>query len=88
MIQSRTQGILFGVLMSYSMALGMELYNTALNLGIQLQPGGIESLNHDRVHRSSAGNRFYGGYRLCGIKFMGKSNRSPLRPKALRSRQR
>ena len=44
MIQSRAQRILFGVLMSYSMALGMELYNTALNLGIQLQPGGLSHL--------------------------------------------
>ena len=36
MIRSKAQGIFFGVLMSYSMALGMELYNTALNLSVQL----------------------------------------------------
>lgn len=44
MIQSKAQGIFFGILMSYSMALGMELYNTALNLGVQLQPGGLGNL--------------------------------------------
>ena len=44
MIRSKAQGIFFGVLMSYSMALGMELYNTALNLGVQLQPGGLGNL--------------------------------------------
>ena len=45
MIKSKAQGILFGLLMSYSMALGMEIYNTALKLGVNLQPGGLSNLN-------------------------------------------
>lgn len=44
MVRSNAQKILFSILMSYSMALGMELYNTALNVGIQSQPGGLSNL--------------------------------------------
>ena len=44
MFHTKAQRLLFSVLMSYSMALGMELYNTALNEGVQLQPGGLSHL--------------------------------------------
>ena len=44
-MRSKIQRVLFSILMSYSMALGMELYNTALNSDIQLQPGGLSNLS-------------------------------------------
>lgn len=40
MPKNRKQGVIFGILMSYSMAIGMEIYNMAIKLGIpQLQSG-------------------------------------------------
>lgn len=36
MPRNKFQKIVFGVIMSYTMAFGMELYNTAINMGISL----------------------------------------------------
>lgn len=46
MPQTKSQGIIFGLLMSYLMALGMEVYNISINLGFHLQAGGFSSLNN------------------------------------------
>lgn len=40
MPKTKAQGILFGLIMSYSMAIGMEIYNTASALGFAQQPAG------------------------------------------------
>lgn len=44
MPRNKFQGIVFGVIMSYAMAFGMEIYNTAINLGLGLQPGGLSHM--------------------------------------------
>ena len=44
MFHTKVKSFVFGILMSYSMAIGMEIYNTALGMGIQLQPGGLTNL--------------------------------------------
>ena len=44
MFHTKVKNFVFGILMSYSMAIGMEIYNTALGMGIQLQPGGLTNL--------------------------------------------
>lgn len=44
MPKTKAQGILFGLIMSYSMAIGMEIYNTASALGFAQQPGGLSNL--------------------------------------------
>ena len=36
MPKNKTQGIIFGIIMSYAMAFGMEIYNTAINHGYHL----------------------------------------------------
>lgn len=36
MPKTKTQGIIFGIIMSYAMAFGMEIYNTAINQGFHL----------------------------------------------------
>ncbi len=41
---TKVQGAVFGLIMSYAMAIGMEIYNTALRMGLQLQPGGLSNL--------------------------------------------
>lgn len=44
MPKTKAQGILFGLIMSYSMAIGMGIYNTASALGFAQQPGGLSNL--------------------------------------------
>ena len=44
MFHTKVKSFVFSILMSYSMAIGMEIYNTALGMGIQLQPGGLTNL--------------------------------------------
>ena len=44
MPSTKTQKIIFGLIMSYAMAYGMEVYNTAIKMGIPLQEGGFSNL--------------------------------------------
>lgn len=46
MVKTKTQGILFGILMSYAMAYGMEVYNVAIKMGFNLQAGGFSSMTN------------------------------------------
>ena len=47
MPQNKTQGIVFGVIMSYAMAYGMEVYNMAIKLGFNLTAGsGFSSMTN------------------------------------------
>ena len=39
MPKTKTQGIIFGLIMSYAMAIGMEVYNTAIKTGVNLTEG-------------------------------------------------
>ncbi len=47
MIRPKTQGFVFGLIMSYAMAIGMELYNTAYNLGFHIGEGGFGSMTNE-----------------------------------------
>lgn len=49
MPKNKKQGIVFGVIMLYSMAIGMEIYNNAIQQGIHLQPGGFTNLTYGVV---------------------------------------
>lgn len=44
MPKNKVQGFIFGLVMSYAMAIGMEVYNTALKEGVQLAPGGLSNM--------------------------------------------
>ena len=46
MIQTKKQGILFGIIMSYAMAYGMEVYNMAIKMGFSLQLGGFSNMTN------------------------------------------
>ena len=41
---SKVPSIIFGLIMSYSMAVGMEIYNIAIKHGVNLQNGGFSNL--------------------------------------------
>ena len=46
MPKTKFQKIIFGLIMSYSMAFGMEVYNIAIKMGFSLQPGGLSSMTN------------------------------------------
>ena len=47
MPKNKTQGFIFGVIMSYAMAFGMEVYNTAINQRFHLAEGSFSSMTND-----------------------------------------
>ncbi len=46
MPKTKGQGIMFGVIMSYAMAIGMEVYNIAIKMGFSLNIGGLSSMTN------------------------------------------
>ncbi len=46
MPKSKTQGIIFGLIMSYAMAYGMEVYNVAIKEGFDLNIGGLSTMTN------------------------------------------
>ena len=46
MPKSKGQGIIFGIIMSYAMAIGMEVYNIAIKEGFMLHPGGLSNMTN------------------------------------------
>lgn len=46
MPRTKFQGIIFGVIMSYTMALGMEVYNIAWKMGFPAQAGGFSNMTY------------------------------------------
>ena len=47
MPRNKKQELIFGIIMSYVMAYGMEVYNIAISQGIDLAPGGFSNMtNH------------------------------------------
>jgi len=46
MPKTKFQGIVFGIIMSYAMAYGMEVFNVAIKLGYNLKAGGFSSMTN------------------------------------------
>ena len=46
MPRNKVQGIVFGILMSYAMAYGMEVYNVAIKEGFNLNVGGFSTMTN------------------------------------------
>ncbi len=46
MPKTKGQGIVYGLLMSYAMAIGMEIYNIAVKMGFPLNPGGLSTMTN------------------------------------------
>lgn len=47
MPKTKLQGVLFGILMSVTMAYGMEVYNIAWKMGYASMPGGLSNMTND-----------------------------------------
>ena len=46
MFKNKLHEIIFGIIMSYAMAIGMEVYNTAINLGFHLADGSFSDMTN------------------------------------------
>ncbi len=46
MPRNKRQGIIFGIIMSYAMAYGMEVYNVAIKEGVNLTVGGFSNMTN------------------------------------------
>ena len=46
MPKNKKQGIIFGIIMSYAMAYGMEVYNVAIKQGVNLTVGGFSNMTN------------------------------------------
>ena len=46
MPRTKGQGIIFGLIMSYAMAIGMEVYNIAIKMGFPLNVGGLSTMTN------------------------------------------
>ena len=46
MPKNKIQGFIFGIIMSYAMAYGMEIYNVAIKLGVNLTAGGVSNMTN------------------------------------------
>lgn len=46
MPKTKGQGIIFGIIMSYAMAYGMEVYNVAIKMGVNLSAGGFSNMSN------------------------------------------
>lgn len=46
MPKTKAQGIIFGIIMSMSMAYGMEVYNIAIKMGFNLSNGGFSNMTN------------------------------------------
>lgn len=46
MPKNKTQRMIYGLLMSYSMAIGMEVYNIAIKMGFSLNAGGLSTMTN------------------------------------------
>ena len=44
MIKTSTEKLVFGILMSVPMAIGMEIYNVAIKMGYNTMPGGLSNM--------------------------------------------
>lgn len=47
--KTKAEGMWYGLFMSVFMSLGMELYNNAIKMGFNLQPGGLSNMTWDVV---------------------------------------
>ena len=46
MPKNKFQGVIFGIIMSYAMAYGMEVYNIAIKKGVNLTIGGLSNMTN------------------------------------------
>ena len=47
MPKNKKQGIVFGIIMSYAMAIGMEIYNIAVKMAFNLNIGGFSTMTNE-----------------------------------------
>ena len=46
MPKTKFQGFIFGLIMSFAMTIGMEIYNVSIEFGVNLEPGGMSNMTY------------------------------------------
>ena len=75
MFKTKIRGFTFGLIMSYAMAIGMEIYNMALKYGFQAQPGGLSGLSYAAVGEALTETLYMGLLVLCCFQTSGATGR-------------
>ena len=85
MPKNKTQGIIFGIIMSYAMTYGMEVYNVAIKEGVDLAAGGFSNMTNIVFRDALIEALYMGGFRFYFLQSLGKSDRCSICCKTLRS---
>ena len=88
MPKNKFQRFIFGIIMSYAMAYGMEVYNIAIKEGVNLTVGGLSNMTNAVFFRRTKRSSLYGIICYSVFKFMGEPNWKCNRLKTLQSRTR
>lgn len=75
MPKNKTQGIIFGIIMSYAMTYGMEVYNVAIKEGVDLAAGGFSNMTNIVFRDALIEALYMGGFRFYFLQSLGKSDR-------------
>ena len=65
MPKNKTQGVIFGLIMSYAMAIGMEVYNIAIKMGFNLNIGSFSSMTNAVFPAALVEANYLGCLRAC-----------------------
>ena len=84
MPRNKKQELIFGIIMSYVMAYGMEVYNIAISQGIDLAPGGFSNMTNHVFGDALKEAAYMGLFRFYFFESLGKPLRRRLCRQALR----
>lgn len=83
MPKTKFQGAVFGLLMSYIMAFGMEVYNTAIKMGFNLNAGSFSSMTNIVFWEALKETLYMGAIVFFNLKPFRQQNRGEIRRKIL-----
>ena len=87
MPRTKAQGQIFGLIMSYAMAIGMEVYNIAIKMGYNLNVGGFSTMTL-RVFPAALKEAAYMGSSSLSHRISGATGSGLILWKNIRTRRR
>ena len=88
MPRNKKQELIFGIIMSYVMAYGMEDYNIAISQGIDLAPGGFSNMTNHVFGDALKEAGLYGAVRFYFFRIFGETTSAPPLPPGTATQQR
>ena len=86
--KNKFQGFIFGIIMSYAMAYGMEVYNIAIKEGVNLTVGGLSNMTNSVFLEALKEAAYMGLFVILFSNLWGEPNWKCNRFKTLQSRTR